>query len=71
MVNMDFAWMAQNRDRILAEWTGRYDGGRRHADSAPAAGKQGARRRWLPRAFAPIVDLLTRPGYELGGWPLP
>lgn len=25
MVNMDFAWMAQNRDRILAEWTKRYD----------------------------------------------
>ena len=26
MVDMDFGWMAQNRDRILAEWTRRYDG---------------------------------------------
>jgi iron(III) transport system substrate-binding protein len=23
---MDFAWAANNRERILAEWTKRYDG---------------------------------------------
>ena len=26
MVKNDFSWMAENRDRILAEWTKRYDG---------------------------------------------
>ena len=26
MVKNDFDWMAKNRDRILAEWTKRYDG---------------------------------------------
>ncbi len=26
LVKNDFAWSAKNRDRILAEWTKRYDG---------------------------------------------
>jgi iron(III) transport system substrate-binding protein len=26
MVKNDLAWMASNRDKILAEWTKRYDG---------------------------------------------
>ena len=25
MVKNDFAWMAENRDRILAEWSKRYE----------------------------------------------
>lgn len=25
MVKNDFTWMAENRERILAEWTKRYD----------------------------------------------
>jgi len=32
MVKNDVEWMAKNRDRILAEWTKRYDG-----KSAPKA----------------------------------
>ena len=32
MAKIDFDWMAKNRDRILAEWTKRYDG-----KSAPKA----------------------------------
>jgi iron(III) transport system substrate-binding protein len=26
MLQLDLKWMAENRDRILAEWTKRYDG---------------------------------------------
>jgi iron(III) transport system substrate-binding protein len=26
MLPLDLAWMSENRDRILAEWTKRYDG---------------------------------------------
>ena len=32
MIKNDMDWMAKNRDRILAEWTKRYDG-----KSAPKA----------------------------------